>query len=44
MLILQILLVPVFVLLLLGIVFVIGAAGTSPAQYDHQDDAPIIQI
>ncbi len=44
MLILQILLVPIFVLILLGVVFIIGVAGTSSAQYDRQDDAPIIQI
>ncbi len=40
MLILQILIVPIFALILLGVVFIIGVAVVTPSRYDNQDDLP----
>jgi uncharacterized sodium:solute symporter family permease YidK len=41
MLIIQILLVPIFALILVGGIFIIGAASVTPSHDDNPDDLPV---
>jgi hypothetical protein len=43
MIILQILLVPIFALILVGAIFAIGVASVTSSRDDNYDDLPIIQ-